>query len=775
VPETKGGEVAFPDRLRTNFELVKQVPSNKPFGVFLVKDKTQDLRLCVLRLLPDSLSGNKDFVDAFMAYFSKFSEIINRAYISSVYSISGQPGGNVYVLEEHVPGIDLPTFIKTNSGNAGLSKEIIGIVGKACEALHHAHQKDVFHLAITPEDILIDEKTGRVKLVGFGVHVFAQANKIGLLSAQARKTIAPEVLTGSSFRPRADVYSLVKAIDHVCPEVFSGSDVLSMALLENPSDRYQQARDFEGALNVALEDINKAARSRNIYTHVESNGRLKPILTEKPVKAERDVYQPPPRMPHTHQPQPPIKPDSVPVMPEPDRPKSISMKLVAAIACGSIVAIVMLILYVYQGKQKETNQIKEAARVAAIEKEKRETEQVTAKRKEAQKQANLYKERLEKEKREKELELERIKKEQQELPAFAWSYPEDVKNLLRRAIKGEVYAQFGMGLKYSKGDGIPKDEGEALKWFQKASDQGYAKAQIELGLMYSNGRGISRNYSEAVKWYRKAAEQGAAEAQSDLGLMYYRGWGVGKDYSAAAGWFRKAADQGFAKAQFNVAVCYENGDGVSKDYLEAVKWYRRAADRGDAEAQSDLGLMYYNGRGVSKNYSEAVRWFRFAADQGFAKAQYNLGVCYENGDGVSKDYLEAVKWYRKAADQGDADAQSDLGLTYYHGRGVSKNYSEAWTWFKKSADSGNASAQNSLGLMYAEGHGVTKDYSQAVIWYKLAADQGDASAQFNLGNMYFDEKGVAKNYSEALKWFRKAAAQDNQVAKDKLKELGLKP
>jgi hypothetical protein len=77
--------------------------------------------------------------------------------------------------------------------------------------------------------------------------------------------------------------------------------------------------------------------------------------------------------------------------------------------------------------------------------------------------------------------------------------------------------------------------------------------------------------------------------------------------------------------------------------------------------------------------------------------------------------------------------------------------------------------------MYAEGHGLTKDYSQAVIWYKLAADQGDASAQFNLGNMYFDEKGVAKNYSEALKWFRKAAAQDNQVAKDKLKELGLKP
>jgi hypothetical protein len=268
------------------------------------------------------------------------------------------------------------------------------------------------------------------------------------------------------------VYSLAKVMNDVCPEVFSGSDVLSMALLENPEDRYQQARDFEGALNNVLEDINKAARSRNIDTVADSKGGLKPVLTEKPVTAERDVYQPPPRKPNTPQSPPQIKPDTAP-------PKSISVKLVGAIAVGSIVAIVVLILNVYQGKQRETNQIKEAARVAAIEKEQREKEL--------------------------------------ELPAFAWNYPEDVKNLMKRAFKGDASAQFGMALKYSKGLGIPKDELEAVKWYRKSADQGYASAQYNLGLSYKKGEGVPKDFSEAVKWYRKAAIQENVWARNNLG------------------------------------------------------------------------------------------------------------------------------------------------------------------------------------------------------------------------------------------------------------------
>jgi len=65
-------------------------------------------------------------------------------------------------------------------------------------------------------------------------------------------------------------------------------------------------------------------------------------------------------------------------------------------------------------------------------------------------------------------------------------------------------------------------------------------AQNNLGVMYQNGRGVRQDDSQAVRWYRKAAEQGYASAQNNLGLMYVNGEGVPQ----AVKWFRKAAEQG---------------------------------------------------------------------------------------------------------------------------------------------------------------------------------------------------------------------------------------
>ena len=36
----------------------------------------------------------------------------------------------------------------------------------------------------------------------------------------------------------------------------------------------------------------------------------------------------------------------------------------------------------------------------------------------------------------------------------------------------------------------------------------------------TNGEGVPKNDAEAVTWYRKAAEQGYANAQFNLGYMY---------------------------------------------------------------------------------------------------------------------------------------------------------------------------------------------------------------------------------------------------------------
>jgi TPR repeat protein len=63
---------------------------------------------------------------------------------------------------------------------------------------------------------------------------------------------------------------------------------------------------------------------------------------------------------------------------------------------------------------------------------------------------------------------------------------------------------------------VTQNHQEALKWFRKGAEQGFALAQYNLGVMYHNGQGVAQNHEEAVKWYRKAAEQGYADAQKAL-------------------------------------------------------------------------------------------------------------------------------------------------------------------------------------------------------------------------------------------------------------------
>ena len=65
-----------------------------------------------------------------------------------------------------------------------------------------------------------------------------------------------------------------------------------------------------------------------------------------------------------------------------------------------------------------------------------------------------------------------------------------------------------------------------------------------LGFMYESGRGVAHDDAEAVRWYRKAADAGYAPAMRNLGMAYLNGLGVAKDGAEALGWYRKAAALG---------------------------------------------------------------------------------------------------------------------------------------------------------------------------------------------------------------------------------------
>ena len=59
-----------------------------------------------------------------------------------------------------------------------------------------------------------------------------------------------------------------------------------------------------------------------------------------------------------------------------------------------------------------------------------------------------------------------------------------------------------------------------MRWYRLAAEQGDAGAQLKSRVMYANGEGVLKDEAEAVRWYRLAADQGDAAAQFNLGVMY---------------------------------------------------------------------------------------------------------------------------------------------------------------------------------------------------------------------------------------------------------------
>ncbi len=227
----------------------------------------------------------------------------------------------------------------------------------------------------------------------------------------------------------------------------------------------------------------------------------------------------------------------------------------------------------------------------------------------------------------------------------------DTAALLQAAQRGDVTAQFNLGLAYATGLGVPRDDAEAARWYRRAAEQGHAAAQDALGWAHTIGQGVPKDEAEAVRWYRRAAEQGHAKAQFDLGSAASQGFGVPKDDAEAARCYRKAAEQGYDRAQHTLGLAYANGLGVPKDEAEAVRWYREAAEQGHAKAQFDLATSYATGQGgLLRSGATAAVWY-YKAGQSFLKegSREDALLCVERIRSLQKQF--GLIPYRQLAGQ----------------------------------------------------------------------------------------------------------------------------
>lgn len=101
----------------------------------------------------------------------------------------------------------------------------------------------------------------------------------------------------------------------------------------------------------------------------------------------------------------------------------------------------------------------------------------------------------------------------------------------------------------------PVTDREALHYFKRACDTGYAPSCNGLGVLFAEGRGIAKDLAQAAQLYQTACVAGASTGCEHLAEALSHGRGVTRDATAA--------DRARARAKCVFAASLSNGSVTS--------------------------------------------------------------------------------------------------------------------------------------------------------------------------------------------------------------------
>lgn len=173
------------------------------------------------------------------------------------------------------------------------------------------------------------------------------------------------------------------------------------------------------------------------------------------------------------------------------------------------------------------------------------------------------------------------------------------------------------------------DYGRALRFFDRASEDGNSVADWYLGHMYRLGRGVAADDAVAYSYYQRVAENYDPDEPDHKRLQIMVDSQI---------WMAHYIRKGIRSA------------GMKADPARAARVYLRLASTyGHPESQFALGVMNLRGEGVKKNPQQGLKWLTAAARKRHPGAQAYLGDLYWKGSNVRQDQVRALMWYSLAA------------------------------------------------------------------------------------------------------------------------------
>jgi serine/threonine protein kinase len=245
--------------------LLKQLGHGAMSAVFVAYQKTLKRQIAV-KILPKSLITEKNAV--FFQQEAESAAILSHSNIIPVYEV-GETDEFLYFTMQLVQGNELSYYIRRAQKNIVPSKRflplrtVIALMQSILDALAYAHDNDIVHRDIKPDNIMIEHHSKRPLITDFGVaRVSRTKGKSDRLLLGTPMYMAPEQILSGSVDGRADMYS-------------AGLVMLEMLMQQLPFPPYQSAMEL---LKMKLSLKDRIFQQRPSMVHPLANRTLDDIL-----------------------------------------------------------------------------------------------------------------------------------------------------------------------------------------------------------------------------------------------------------------------------------------------------------------------------------------------------------------------------------------------------------------------------------------------------------------------------------------------------------------
>ena len=212
--------------LGNRYEIQGRIGTGGMADVYKAIDRVLN-RYVAVKVLKREFREDEGFVKKFRSE-ARAAAGLTHPNIVNVYDVA-EDRGLYYIVMELVEGITLKEYIQKKGKLS--PKEVIGITLQVCAGIDSAHNNDIVHRDIKPQNIMIS-KEGKVKVTDFGIAKATSSNTISTNAMGSVHYTSPEQARGGFSDEKSDIYSLgITMYEMITGELpFDGDTTVSIAL-----------------------------------------------------------------------------------------------------------------------------------------------------------------------------------------------------------------------------------------------------------------------------------------------------------------------------------------------------------------------------------------------------------------------------------------------------------------------------------------------------------------------------------------------------------------